>query len=61
MTDIDNNKLMLLLIISGGSLLLSQEYIKERRKRRQWVRLWIRRRDSKRSILFDHTLSQVDG
>ena len=36
-----------LLIITGGGLLLSQEHIKERRKRRQWVRPWIRKRDSK--------------
>ena len=36
-----------LLIIAGGGLLLSQEHIKERRKRRQWVRPWIRKRDSK--------------
>ena len=41
------NKLMGLLIIAGGGLLLSQEHIKERRKRRQWVRPWIRKRDSK--------------
>ena len=47
MTDIDNNKLIGLLIIAGGGLLLSQEHIKERRKRRQWVRPWIRKRDSK--------------
>ena len=47
MSDIDNNKLMGLLIIAGGGLLLSQEHIKERRKRRQWVRPWIRKRDSK--------------
>ena len=36
-----------LLIIAGGGLLLRQEYIKQRRKRRQWVRPWIRKRDSK--------------
>ena len=47
MTDIDNNKLMVLLITAGGGLLLSQECVKERRKRRQWVRPWIRKRDSK--------------
>ena len=47
MADIDNNKLMELLIIAGGCLLLSQKYIKQRRKRRQWVRPWIRKRDSK--------------
>ena len=47
MEDIDNNKLMGLLIITGGGLLLSQEHIKERRKGRQWVRPWIRKRDSK--------------
>ena len=47
MEDIDNNKLMRLLIIAGGPLLLSQEQIKERRKRRQWVRPWIRMKDSK--------------
>ena len=47
MEDIDNNKLMGVLIITGGSLLLRQEHIKEKRKRRQWVRPWIRKRDSK--------------
>ena len=47
MTDIDNNKVMILLITTGGGLLLSQECIKERRKRRQWARPWIRKRDSK--------------
>ena len=50
MADTDNNKLMGLLINSGGGLLLSQEHIKERRKRRQWVRLWVRKRDSKCSL-----------
>ena len=35
-----------LLIIAGGGLLLSQKQIKERRKRRQWVRPWIRKKDS---------------
>ena len=47
MEDIDNNKLMGLLIITEGGLLLSQEHIKEKRKRRQLVRPWIRNRDSK--------------
>ena len=47
MKDIDNNKLMGLLIIAGGGLLLSQKQTKERRKRRQWVRPWIRKKDSK--------------
>ena len=47
MEDIDNNKRMGLLIITGGGLLLGQEHIKERRKLRQWVRPWIRKRDSK--------------
>ena len=47
MTDIDSNKLMGLLIIAGGGLLLSQEHIKGKRKRRQWVRPCIRKRDSK--------------
>ena len=46
MEDIDN-KLMGLLIITGGGLLLSQEHIKERRKQRQWVCPWIRKRDNK--------------
>ena len=42
----DNNKPMISLIIAGGSLLLlSQGHIKERRKRRQWVRPWIRTTD----------------
>ena len=47
MTEIDNSKLIGLLIIAGGGLLLSQNYIKERRKQRQWAHPWIRRRDSK--------------
>ena len=47
MADIDNNKLMELFIITRGGLLMSQEHIKGRRKRRQWVRPWIRKRDSK--------------
>ena len=47
MTDIDNNKLMRSLIIAGGGFDLIQEHIKERRKRRQWVRPWTRKRDSK--------------
>ena len=47
MVDIDTNKLMGLLIIAGGGLLLSQEHIKERRKQRQWVRPWIRKRDNR--------------
>ena len=47
MEDIDNNKLMGLLKIAAGGLLLTKNDIKERRKRRQWVRPWIRYRDSK--------------
>ena len=47
MVGVDSNKVMRLLIIAGGDLLLSQEYRKERRKRRQWVHPWIRKRDSK--------------
>ena len=47
MVDINNNKLMGLLIIAGRGSLLSQECIKQRRKQRQWVRPWIRKRDSK--------------
>ena len=48
MTGIDNNKLKGgLFIIAGGGLLLSQGHIKERRKRRQWLHPWIRKRDSK--------------
>ena len=35
--------------MTGVSLLLSQEHIKERRKQRQRVLLWIRKRDSKES------------
>ena len=49
MADIDNNK-MGLIIIAGGGLLLRQEHTKERRKQRQWVRPWIRKRDSKCSL-----------
>ena len=48
MADIDNNKLIGLLVISWGGLLLTQEHIyKKKRKRIQWVRPWIRKRDSK--------------
>ena len=47
MEDIDNSKLMRLLIIAGEGLLLSQEHVKERKKRRQWLHPWIRKRDSK--------------
>ena len=47
MADRDNSKLTGLLISARGSLLLSQEHIKGRRKQRQWVRLRIRKRDSK--------------
>ena len=52
-----------LLIIAGGGLLLSQEHIKERRKRRQWVRPWIRKRDSKGAyylIINDLTLTDKE-
>ena len=47
MEDIDNIKLVELLIIPDGALLLTQKHIKQRRKRRQWVRPWIRKKDSK--------------
>ena len=50
MADIGNNKLMGLWIIAGGVLLLSHEHIKERRKRRQCARPWIRKGDSKCSL-----------
>ena len=63
MEDIDNNKLMGLLIITGGGLLLSQEHIKERRKRKQWMRPWIRKRDSKGanySIINDFRLTNKE-
>ena len=49
MADIDNSK-MGLIIIAGGGLLLRQEHTKERRKQRQWVCPWIRKRDSKYSL-----------
>ena len=39
----------LLIIAGGGELILSQEHIKERKKRRQWVHPWIRKKDSKRA------------
>ena len=61
MTGIDNNKLMGL--ITGEGLLLSQEHIKERRKRRQWVRPWIRKLDSKGayySIINDPNLTDKE-
>ena len=60
MEDIDNNKLMRLLIIAGGPLLLSQEQIKERRKRRQWVRPWIRMKDSKGAYSIINNLRLTD-
>ena len=50
MTDIDSNKRLELLIIARG-LLLSQEHIKERKKQRQWVHPWIRKRDRKGAYL----------
>ena len=34
-------------MLGAGELLLSQKHIKERKKRRQWVHPWIRKRDSK--------------
>ena len=64
MTDIDDNKLMRLLIIAAVVLLLSQEHVKERRKRRQWMRPWIRKRDSKGayySIRNDLKLTDNEG
>ena len=36
-----------MLTIAGGSLPLSQKHIKERREQRKWMRLRIRKRDSK--------------
>ena len=50
MTDIDSNKRLGLLIIARG-LLLSQEHTKERKKQRQWVHPWIRKRDCKGAYL----------
>ena len=47
MVDLNDNKLMGLLIITARGLLLSQEHIKERRKQKQRMRPWIRKRDSK--------------
>ena len=64
MVVIDDNKLMGLLIIAGVGLLLYQEYIKQRRKRRQWVRPWIRKRDSKGayySIINEPRLTDKEG
>ena len=42
-----SNKRTGLLTIAGGSLPLSQKHIKERREQRKWMRLRIRKRDSK--------------
>ena len=57
----DNSKLIGLLIIAGGGLLLSQGHIRQRRKRRQWVRSWIRKRDSKGAYyLFINDLRLTD-
>ena len=63
MADIDINKLMGLLIIAGGSLLLSQEHIKERREKREWVCLRIRKKDSKgayHSVINDLSLTDIE-
>ena len=60
MAGIDSNRLIGLLVIAGLSLLLSQEYIKEKAKQRKWVRLRIRKRDSKEpyySIIHDLSLA----
>ena len=49
-----------LLIIPGGGLLLSEEHIKERRKRKKWVRLQIIKKASKKayySIINDLSLT----
>ena len=57
------NKLTGLLIIAGGSLLLSQEHIKERREQREWVRLRIRKKDSKgayHSVINDLSLTDKE-
>ena len=43
MEAIDNSKMMGFLIIAGEDLSLSKEHVKEWRKRRQWVRPWIRK------------------
>ena len=45
-------------------MLLSPEYIKQRRKRRQWLRPWIRKRDSKEayySIINDLRLTDKEN
>ena len=47
MAENNNNKPMGLIIIAGRSMSLSQERIKGRRKQRKWLRLRIRKRDSK--------------
>ena len=39
-----------LLVIARGGLLLRQEHITEKTKRRQWLRPWIRMRESKCSL-----------
>ena len=63
MAGIDSNRLIGLLVIAGLSLLLSQEYIKEKAKQRKWLRLRIRKRDSKEpyySIIHDLSLAVKD-
>ena len=45
--DMDNNKTDGIVHNCWIGLSLSQKHIKERRKRRQWLRLWTRKRDSK--------------
>ena len=60
MADIDNNRLIGLLVIAGLSLLVSQEYIKQKGKQRKWLRLRIRKRDSKEpyySIIYGLSLA----
>ena len=43
---------MRLLVIAGGGMLLTPEHIKERKKQRQRMRPWIRKRDSKGANYF---------
>ena len=54
MADIDHNKLIGLLIIAREGSLLSQEHIKERRKRRQLMRPWIRKKEKMFIMNYNH-------
>ena len=59
MPGIDNNKLMIVYNFFRWFVTEPKTYIKEKRKRRQWVRPWKREGDSKGACFL--IASQVDG